>query len=342
MSEYAAELRELAASVLPEDGGTPTVGRAREVLAGVRELGLPRIGVPEERGGSGGTLDDLLVAVEALAARGAGVPLIESSVADWVIGHVRPLDEAFAVTALLDGAPGVVEAGSTLTGELAAVPWARDASLLLACGPGREPLIIDLRHDSVGLRASENLAGEPRDTVLLDHTPAVPVASGPRYPEIRARLALLWSAAVTGAAHGAYRLTKAYVSEREQFGAPLLRLPAVSSGLASMRVQLMQADAALGLAREAVAEPGWLDVASAVAVARVTTARTATEVARAAHQLHGAMGITGEYPLHHFTRRLWAWRDAVATEREWADTLGKRAADLGEDAVWTRLTASGS
>ncbi|MFE8013885.1 acyl-CoA dehydrogenase family protein [Streptomyces antibioticus] len=356
MSEYARELRRLVDSVVPDDGGAVTDDRAREVWRQLRELGLPRIGTPEPRGGSGGTLDDLLVVVESLAAHGVGVPVVESSVADWVISHARPLDDSPATIAL-DPPPRAVRADAgagTLTGELTAVPWAPEAALLVIVRAGHESLIVDLRHESVRVRDGENLAGEPRDTVSLDGTPAVPIATGPGREAVRARLALLWSAAVAGAAHGAYRLTKAYVSERRQFGAPLLRLPAVSSGLALMRVQLLQADAAVAVAREAVSAATERaaagpsvdmvpdEVASAVAVARVTTARTATEVARAAHQLHGAMGITQEYPLHHFTRRLWSWRDAVAGERDWADELGRRAARLGEETVWTRLTGVGA
>ncbi|MGY1496892.1 acyl-CoA dehydrogenase family protein [Streptomyces sp. QTS52] len=160
----------------------------------------------------------------------------------------------------------------------------------------------------------------------MHRTAATPIASGPGHAAIRSRLALLRSAAVTGAARGAYRLTKAYVSERHPFGAPLLRIPAVSSGLAPM-VQPLQAEAALTLARHAVtagagpagihAETGTNpagpnETSAVVAVARITTAQAATEVARPAHQLQGAMGITQEYALHHVTRRLRAWRDAVA------------------------------
>jgi acyl-CoA dehydrogenase len=173
-------------------------------------------------------------------------------------------------------------------------------------------------------------------------TPAVPVASTPASEAVRARLALLWSTAVAGAAHGAYQLTRTYVSQRQQFGAPLLKIPAVASNLALMRVNLVQADAALAQAREAAEGPAEAErAAAAVAVARITTASVATEVARLAHQLHGAMGITREYSLHRYTRRLWAWRDAVASERTWSDHLGRRAAALGEESTWMDLTSSG-
>ena len=50
---------------------------------------------------------------------------------------------------------------------------------------------------------------------------------------------------------------------------------------------------------------------------------------RAAHQAHGAMGMTREYPLHHSTRRLWAWRHEAGSAGEWAQRVG-RAANQGD------------
>jgi acyl-CoA dehydrogenase len=340
MSELATELRTLIDDVIAEQPDAAANDDALGLWSRLRDLGLPRVGIPEDRGGSGGTLGDLLVVIEALAAHGAGVPIVEASVADWVLSHDHPLDERLSTIALL--AEAVDSATGSVTAELQAVPWARYADRLVLSAPGMAALAVDLRHPTVTVRRGENLAGEPRDTVIMTAAPAVPVASAPAGESVRARLALLWSTAVAGAAHGAYQLTRTYVSQRQQFGAPLLKIPAVASSLALMRVNLVQADAALAQAREAAdgtAEPE--RAAAAVAVARITTAAVATEVAHLAHQLHGAIGITREYPLHRYTRRLWAWRDAVASERTWCDHLGRRAAALGEETTWIELTSSG-
>ncbi|WP_329113736.1 acyl-CoA dehydrogenase family protein [Streptomyces sp. NBC_01465] len=325
MSQYADELRSLVDDLAAS--GNPDLWNS---LVG---LGLPRVGIDEERGGSGGSLDDLLVVVQSLAGHGIGVPVVEASTADWVLSHARELDAEPSTVLLLDSALDA-ESG-TLTAELSAVPWARDAARLVLCAPHSAPLVVDLRHASVTVSPVDNIAGEPRDTVTLHATPAVLLEGAPSYGAVRERLALLWSAAVLGAAHGAYRLTRSYVAEREQFGAPLLKIPAVAGNLARMRVQLVQADAALALATEAAPPEG------ATEIVRITTAAAATEIAQIAHQLHGAMGITAEYPLHHLTRRLWSWRDAVASERSWAESLGRRAAEAGESGVWTRITATG-
>ncbi|WP_328867151.1 acyl-CoA dehydrogenase family protein [Streptomyces sp. NBC_00304] len=325
MSRFADELQSLVDDLAAS--GRP------DLWDNLRELGLARVGIDEEKGGSGGSLDDLLVVVKALAGHGIGVPVVEASTADWVLSHARELDGDLSTVLLLDD--GLDTDSGTVTAELSAVPWARDAARLVLCAPDSAPLVVDVRHASVTVSPVDNIAGEPRDTVTLDSTPVVALVGAPSCDAVRERLALLWSAAVIGAAHGAYRLTKAYVAQREQFGAPLLKIPAVAGNLARMRVQLVQADAALALAIEA--EP----LSGAVAVVRITTAAAATEIAQISHQLHGAMGITAEYPLHHLTRRLWSWRDAVASERRWAESLGRRAADGGETGVWTSLTATG-
>ena len=52
-------------------------------------------------------------------------------------------------------------------------------------------------------------------------------------------------------------------------------------------------------------------------------------VASIAHQLHGAMGYSQEYPLHHRTRRLWAWRDAWVSQAEAEDTVRRLAREEG-------------
>jgi acyl-CoA dehydrogenase len=59
--------------------------------------------------------------------------------------------------------------------------------------------------------------------------------------------------------------------------------------------------------------------------------------AATAHQVHGAIGFTQEYPLHRFTRRLIAWRAEFGTDRFWAERLGRQVAAIGADSVWSEL-----
>jgi acyl-CoA dehydrogenase len=63
-----------------------------------------------------------------------------------------------------------------------------------------------------------------------------------------------------------------------------------------------------------------------VASAKIRVGEAATEGAAIAHQVHGAIGFSGEHALHRFTQRLWAWRDDFGTESDWAVRLGKLVA----------------
>lgn len=114
--------------------------------------------------------------------------------------------------------------------------------------------------------------------------------------------------------------------------------PPVANALAEVRAELVAAEAALERAVQ-VHQQRAEHAPAATAVAKISAARTATAVARTAHQLHGAMGVTREHQLHLVTRRLWAWRDEHGSERSWARWLGSTAERSGEHAVWDVLTS---
>jgi alkylation response protein AidB-like acyl-CoA dehydrogenase len=71
-----------------------------------------------------------------------------------------------------------------------------------------------------------------------------------------------------------------------------------------------------------------------IAAAKVRCGEAAGRGAEIAHQVHGAIGFTDEHVLHHFTLRLWSWRDEFGTEEEWASVLG----GLLRENLWETLT----
>jgi alkylation response protein AidB-like acyl-CoA dehydrogenase len=288
------------------------------------ELGLPLVGVDEADGGSGGSVADLAVLVRALARHAISTPLIESAVANWVVARSRGAAE-----------PGL----RTISfGTRGGAGWARHAAQLVLYRDGAT-LLADASGPGVVIEPGSNLAGEPWDTVRLDGAAPAQLDGAPAAEAARARLGLLRAAALTGAVEGAYELTRGHVATREQFGRPLVRIPAVAANLARVKAALIQCDAALERACALQLAGGHADPMPPVAAARIIAGRAATETARIAHQLHGAIGVTAEYPLHRFTRRLWAWRDADTSERDWSVLLGERAARGGEQALWEELTA---
>ncbi|MFF3566557.1 acyl-CoA dehydrogenase family protein [Nocardia jiangxiensis] len=82
--------------------GRRAAANQHALWARLRELGLTRVGIDEDRGGSGGTFDDLLIIVNALAAHGISQPIVESATADWVLGHSGRLGERFSTLLVLD------------------------------------------------------------------------------------------------------------------------------------------------------------------------------------------------------------------------------------------------
>src|SRR3546814_14907408 len=63
-------------------------------------------------------------------------------------------------------------------------------------------------------------------------------------------------------------------------------------------------------------------------------------VAEHAHQLHGAIGYTGEFGLARLNRRLWQWREDFGGEAFWANEMGQGAlAQPGP--LWPQIVAGG-
>ena len=85
MSEFARELTDLIRN-LAEDAGERIDDCTGSVWGQVCELGLAGIGMPEEKGGSGGTVADLVVVVRELARAGVSTPIVEASTAAYAVG----------------------------------------------------------------------------------------------------------------------------------------------------------------------------------------------------------------------------------------------------------------
>jgi acyl-CoA dehydrogenase len=76
-----------------------------------------------------------------------------------------------------------------------------------------------------------------------------------------------------------------------------------------------------------------------IAAAKLRANRAVGVGTAIAHQVHGAIGFTEEYPLHPLTRRLWAWRSEFGNDAYWSALLGPRIVERGADHFWADLTA---
>jgi acyl-CoA dehydrogenase len=131
-----------------------------------------------------------------------------------------------------------------------------------------------------------------------------------------------------------------YAGERQQFGRPLAKFQAIQMELAEMAGEVTAVTAIVDAAVQCL-ERGSPELPLLTAAAKVRAGAAVEVVARLAHQVHGAIGFTQEYRLHHLTRRCWSWRDEAGNEATWARLLGAGVLAGGGDGLWGTLTRLG-
>lgn len=317
------EQADFAASIgdLLRDAETPSVIRAwadgkhepgLQVWRRLAELGVHGLLVPDDLGGIGADAVDVAVAFEVLGYHGMPGPLVESVAVLPVL--LAGLDDPRA-----DGWLRGLAAGE-LVGTLAApplVPYALDADtaglrLLLADGElsGFEP-------------------GEPLGSV--DPARRLYAPDGPRPLGLSAPAAgalltgtLAVSAQLLGAGRRLLDDSVAYAKQRHQYGRPIGQFQAIKHLLADVVTGLELARplvhaAAVALAAEKDPGKGWMwssrpqPSTRDVSAAKVACTEAAYRAARAALQVHGAIGYTAEYDLGLWLTKVRALHGAWGT-----------------------------
>jgi len=179
-----------------------------------------------------------------------------------------------------------------------AVVWAKNESgrihgLLVERGmPG---FTTPETHGKWSLRASTT--GElVFDNVKVPKENLLPGKSGLGAPLMcldSARYGIAWGA--IGAAMDCYESARRYAAERIQFGKPIASFQLVQKKLSEMLTEITKAQLVnwrLGmLMNEGKA------TTPQISMAKRNSVQVALEIAREARQIHGGMGITGEYPI---------------------------------------------
>jgi acyl-CoA dehydrogenase len=326
----------------------------------LEETGLTLAGSPEEVGGSGGDLSAAADIAVAAGAAAAPVPLAETLAAGMLLGRAGLAIPSGPLTVAVASGPGP---GSGT--RLRRVPYGRLATTVIAGSAGfagsggsagsgwdGDGLAVITPADRGGTGRGGtglNLAGEPRDEVILAGDAEVHDVPAGTADDARRLLRLFRSLLIAGAAQRALDLTVTYVQEREQFGRPLARFPTVQQELARMAGEV----ALIGAATQAAVAaglPGAGEGVSAVVAAKAQASSGAGVVAAIAHQLHGAIGTTEEHRLRLTTTRLWSWRDEDGSEAECFAELGRAAfaaatgtgtgAGAGTGGLWPWLSGS--
>ena len=140
---------------------------------------------------------------------------------------------------------------------------------------------------------------------------------------------------MAGAMERILDMTVQYAKDRIQFGRPIGKFQAVQQQIAVLAGHVAAASAAAHGAADARARG---HARFEIACAKIRIGEAAGHVAAIAHQVHGAMGFTHEHTLHLGTRRLWAWRDEFGSEAEWSGWVGRVAAGVGGENLWSFMT----
>lgn len=354
-SEEAELLAKTAEAIFADRCGAEVLDEAdraiwaSELWQTLDHAGLTLLGVPEEKGGSGGTLCDAAVVVRIAGRYCTPVPIADHCMlAAWalaVAGITIPDDSVLAFippsrsTTIVRNRP---DGGWKVSASARSVPWGRIATHAVVVGQhGGLDHVALLTRSQFRVTHGSGLSGEPADDVhvtevAVDSELVRPLPAIARSDRCRARAALSRALLITGALERVLIQCLDHVRERHQFGRPLASFQVIQHDIATLVGEVAAATASADLA---LAAAGTADEVRYAGMAKVRTGDAATRCARIAHQIHGAIGFTDEHRLRHATRRLWAWRDEHGGETEWAEIVGRDLSQLGTERFWDRLSS---
>jgi len=281
--------------------------RAGALIDALADSGFFDLLAAEDEGGGGATLSDLFPIAFLCGGHAVPVPLLQTIASRLIVRTGLP------PRALLTFAPSLTE----LDGEVRAphVPAGTVASHVL--GQMDDQVLLFTTADAeisvTGIHASTVASFRWKQGVGT----ALEPRAGPA--ELQPLAALLHAGLLAGAMKAAFDLTMQYANDRVQFGKAIGKFQAIQHQLSVMAEHV----AASSIAAEA-AFAGYplMPRTIACAAAKSRTSEAAQLVASIAHAVHGAIGVTEEYDLQLYTRRLHEWRMAHGSEMHWNSVLG--------------------
>lgn len=315
--------------------------RHRETWRQLADIGVFAAAISEERGGAGGGVVDVAVALEQTADALVPGPVLPTVLAGLLLDRVP--DAAISAQLL----PGLVagevsaavatEAGelrataedgrARVSGAVSAVLGAGETThLVLAArqdGAEDEPeawFVVTADHPGVHviprqeLDFSRNAATVRLDSVLVEPTAFVPGISRDAVVELAATLA---SAEATGVAERCLQVAGEHARTREQFGALIGSFQGVKHRCAEMLCEVQRCAAVAWDAARALDEAP-AEHPFAAAVAATVAMDAAVAVATDCIQVLGGTGFTWEHDAHLYLRRALALRQLFGGAERWA------------------------
>jgi len=284
------------------------------------DMGVVGLTAPEPFGGLGLDEVDLVLLLEEVGRSGLPEPVFETTALGAPLLADLPGAAGEAARdrwlARIAAGDAVVTFGLTAAAGEALVPVVPGAHLLLI---GHGGSVHAVGADSVRSEPLRSVDGSRRlSRVAWDPSPDTLVAAGPAGEELVAttleRAATGAAAMLLGVADRMIAMAAGYAAERQQFGKAIGSFQAVKHHLSNALIRLE-------FARPVVYRAAWsIAVRSPssgrdASMAKAQASEAATLAARAALQVHGAIGYTWEHDLHLWMKRAWslasAWGDAA-------------------------------
>lgn len=321
-------------------------GFSRALWKQYADLGLLALPFAEEDGGIGGGPVDIMIVMEAMGRALVLEPYLATVVlAGGVLRHagskaqraniVPKIGDGSLILALahserqsrydladvatsakkdgsgyvLDGAKGIVLHGDSadkfiVSARVAGKQRDRDGIGLFLVDAKAKGVSIRGYQTIDGLRAAEvTLAGVKvgPENVIGEPGKALPVIER----VVDEAMAAL-SAEAVGAMTVMHEVTTDYLKTRKQFGVPIGHFQVLQHAAVDMLMATEQARSMAMLAAMMAAEPDAVERHKSIAAAKVQIGRSGRFVGKTATQLHGGIGMTMEYKVGHYFKRVTA------------------------------------
>jgi alkylation response protein AidB-like acyl-CoA dehydrogenase len=307
----------------------------RPAYAGLAQLGIFGVALPEESGGAGGTVDDLCAMVDEAAAALVPGPVATTAVATLVV----PSSHAELLEAL---ASGERTAGLALSAELsfdagrasgtAEFVLGADAGGVLLLPSGDNFLLVDATADGVTVEPlTPTDFSRPLARVVLAGAAAEVLPVSRRRVEDLA--ATVQAAEAAGLARWTLQTATDYAKVREQFGKPIGSFQAIKHMCAEMLLRSEQVAVAAGDAANAANDSDDPQLSIAAAVAAAASIEFGKANAKDCIQVLGGIGITWEHDAHLYLRRAYGISQFLDGASRWL----RRVAELTQQGVRREL-----
>lgn len=268
--------------------------------------------VPESMGGAGLSLPELFPVFLAAGWHAAPVPFIQTILARALLttAGITPPDSGIVLAPQGE----LQQDGKAISGRL---PLSPTSTWVLADLDGN-PTLLPTDDAQTGTLSRTDLCAPIRWNRLPDA--AIVIQTDPSDPvHTKDLVAVTHSCLIAGAAQRVLDMTVSYAQQRAQFGRSIGKFQAIQQQ-ASV---LAQRAAAVRMAAQLACQGrGSLPQPLLAAVGMQQANESAGMIADISHAVHGAMGLTEEYDLQLFTRRLRLWRRTAGPAACWDHDIG--------------------